>query len=135
MDHLLIHCSITRDLWAMVFGVFGVQWVMLKSVLDMMACWQGSVGRYLNVKIWKAVPHCLMWCFWKVRNARSFEGCERSFRDLKLFFFKSLYEWMTALGFFLDSFDHCTKALSCCPIVYSLCTSAICFPILIKFVI
>ena len=29
VDHLFLHCSMATDMWSMVFGLFGVQWVML----------------------------------------------------------------------------------------------------------
>ena len=57
-DHLPLHCSIAKELWARV------QWVMSKSVLDTLVCWQGKFGRHRNIEIWKAVPQYLMWCLW-----------------------------------------------------------------------
>jgi hypothetical protein len=32
VEHLLLHCSLARELWSMVFGLFGVQWVMPRRV-------------------------------------------------------------------------------------------------------
>ena len=39
VDHLLLLCSFARELWTMVFGLFGVTWVMPRSTLDLLACW------------------------------------------------------------------------------------------------
>ena len=47
VDHLLIHCSIAFDLWSMVFTLFGIHWVMPKTVVELLACWQGKFGRHL----------------------------------------------------------------------------------------
>ena len=41
VDHLLLHCPIASKLWSMVLDLFGVCWVMPKSVVDLLACWQG----------------------------------------------------------------------------------------------
>uniref|UniRef100_A0A2N9EFL4 Reverse transcriptase domain-containing protein n=1 Tax=Fagus sylvatica TaxID=28930 RepID=A0A2N9EFL4_FAGSY len=111
VDHLLLHCSYAKELWDMVFGLFGIQWVMPKRVIELLYCWIGSVGR--NSVIWKAIPHCIMWCLWQERNARTFEDCELSVVDLKLHFYRSLLEWMSATGLFkisnmLDFIDYCS---------------------------
>ena len=99
VDHLLIHCPIAFDLWSMVFTLFGIHWVMPKTVVDLLACWQGKLGRHWNSAIWMAVPHCLMCCIWRERNNRHFEDLERSVADLKLFFLKTLLDWVTVFGF------------------------------------
>lgn len=53
--------------------------------------WLISKYNYLE-----AIPHCLMWCYSEEQNARSL--------DLKLLFFKYLFDLMLALGsFFLFS--------------------------------
>ena len=38
VDHLLIHCPIAFDLWSMVFTLFGIHWVILKIVVELLAC-------------------------------------------------------------------------------------------------
>ena len=44
----------------MVFGLFGVNWVMPSFVVGLFACWQGHFGHLRNGVIWKIVPPCLM---------------------------------------------------------------------------
>ena len=78
----------------MVFGLFGVCWVMPTSVVGLLASWQGRFGHHRNGDIWMVVPHCLMWCIWKERNSRCFEDSDCSMLDLKLLFFRTLiYVW------------------------------------------
>ena len=89
IDHLFLHCPVAMDMWAMVFGLFGVSCVMPQSVGGLLACWKGSFGRHRNGYIWFMVPHCLLWCLWRERNSRCFEDKESSFADLKLFFFRT----------------------------------------------
>ena len=38
VDHHLLHCLVATDLWFMVLGLFGVSWVMPKSVVELLAC-------------------------------------------------------------------------------------------------
>jgi hypothetical protein len=83
----------------MVFGLFGVCWVMPGQVLQLWTGWQICVGDTRNLVVWRMVPHCVMWCLWRERNARHFEDSERYIVDLKLLFFQTLYEWVNSLGF------------------------------------
>ena len=76
----------------MIFGLFEVSWVMPRSVLDLLECWQGSFGGHRNGKIWRAVPHCLMWCLWREQNRRNFKDCEQSFIEIKLIFLCNLFD-------------------------------------------
>ena len=46
------------------------------------------------------MPHCLIWCIWRVRNARSFEGCECSLLEIKSFFLYTLFEWSVVFSHF-----------------------------------
>jgi hypothetical protein len=100
VDHLLLHCTYARELWDMIFVLFGVHWVMPRSVMALFDCWQGSLGRHQNAVIWRAVPHCVLWCLWRERNARTFEGCETSVVDLKLHFYRLLLDWLSVIGLF-----------------------------------
>jgi hypothetical protein len=96
----------------MVFGLYGLSWVMPSQVLHLWAGWQVSLCDSRNLAVWRMVPHCVMCCLWRERNARHFEDCERSVADLKLLFFQTLYEWVYSLGLFsinstMDLIDHC----------------------------
>ena len=64
VNHLLLHCPITRDLWDMVFSLLGVCWVMPKGVEDLLACWVGRCGKGEAASLWKIIPHCLIWTIW-----------------------------------------------------------------------
>lgn len=88
VDHLLLHCSIAKELWTMAFGMFGIYWVMPRSVLGLLACWQGNFGRHQNISIWQK------------HNARSFGDCERTTVELKLQFFRTLLDWVSMMVLF-----------------------------------
>ena len=87
MDNLLLHCSIACELWSLVFYLFGIHWVMPHKVIELFKSWQAMFGWHHNIHFWRLVPHCLIWCIWRERNARSFERCECSTLEVKSFFF------------------------------------------------
>ena len=71
---------------------------MPHKVIELFESWQGKFGRHRNIDFWRLVPHCLIWCIWHERNARSFEGCEHSTLEIKYFFLQTLLEWSVALS-------------------------------------
>ncbi len=44
MDHLLPHCSFAREIWSMVLGLFGVYWVMPRSILELRSAGRAALG-------------------------------------------------------------------------------------------
>jgi hypothetical protein len=98
IDHLFLHCLVAADLWSLVFGLYGVQRVMPRSVLDLFHCWLGQLGRHDYALVWKMIPHCVIWCLWRERNARLFDDLERHLPKLKLFFFHTLLDWVVGSG-------------------------------------
>ena len=87
----VIALLLARELWSMVFGLFRVQWVMPRSVVDpvyltllcplvpnsslcrgveQLGRWQGHFGRHQHIAVWQMVPHCVMWCI-------CMSGCQR----------------------------------------------------------
>ena len=101
VDHLPLHCSIAWELWSLVFCLFGIQWVMPHTIFELFEAWQGKFARHRHIDVWRLVPHCLIWCIWCERNARSFEGCEHSLLEIKSFFLHTLFEWSGFFSFFL----------------------------------
>ncbi|RVW30541.1 hypothetical protein CK203_097802 [Vitis vinifera] len=46
INHILLHCVKTMTLWALLFSMFGVQWVLPATVKEMLLGWNGSfVGK------------------------------------------------------------------------------------------
>ena len=86
VDHLLLHCPLACKLCSLVFCLFGLHWVMSLMVIELFESWQGKFGRHRNIDFWRLVPHFLMWCIWRERNACFFEGRERSLLEIKSFF-------------------------------------------------
>ncbi len=67
-------------------------------------CWKGFLGRNRNNIIWKMVLSCLIRCIWRERNDWSFEDSERTVKELKDFFLKTLYHRIAAMDLNISSF-------------------------------
>ena len=52
--------------------LFGIDWVMLGSVADLLFCWYHWLGKH-NFDTWNLVPGCLTWTIWTEQNWCSFE--------------------------------------------------------------
>ena len=94
--HLFLHCDYARELWSLVFCMFGIQWTMPRMVLNLLDCWKRRDLTKDHNTIWNAIPGCLMWLIWRERNQRVFEDIERHTVDMKLIFIRTLMDWMAA---------------------------------------
>ena len=74
VNHILLHCTVVRVLWEIVFVLFGIQWVFPETVKDMLFSWRGSFVGKKRKKIWKSIPLCIFWMVWKERNRLAFRG-------------------------------------------------------------
>ena len=68
VDHLLIHCRFASALWSEVLIMFGVQWVLLETIVSLLFAWRNWLGTYSS-KVWNLVLARLMGLVWKERNA------------------------------------------------------------------
>uniref|UniRef100_A0A2N9IDI8 Reverse transcriptase zinc-binding domain-containing protein n=1 Tax=Fagus sylvatica TaxID=28930 RepID=A0A2N9IDI8_FAGSY len=115
VDHLLLHCSFSRELWNMILALFGVQWVMPCTVLDLLACWQGSFGKHRHVELWRGYKVPLTWLLISQEIARQLCAEHQllfskmaSFDDNSQFMIAMLRECGLAhktIIFVLDEFD------------------------------
>ncbi|RVW73236.1 LINE-1 reverse transcriptase-like [Vitis vinifera] len=84
IDHVLLHCEKARTLWALLFSMFGVQWVLLTTVKEMHLGWNGTFVGTKRKGVWRASPLCLFWTVWKARNKVAFEEEELSIQRLRM---------------------------------------------------
>ena len=103
VDHLLLHCKFSHALWSEAFAVFGIQWVMPRSVSSFFSMWRNWFGRHRST-IWNMVPACLVWLVWQECNTRTFEDNERTLDHLKSLLFGTLFLWARIWG--------CTNCIS-----------------------
>ena len=83
IDHILLHCTKVRTLWALLCSLFGVQWVLPATVKATLLVWDGSFVGKKRKDVWRASPLCLFWTVWKARNKVAFEEEELSIQRLK----------------------------------------------------
>jgi hypothetical protein len=98
ISHLLLHCEITYGLWTFVFRSFGISWVLLGCIPDLLFGWHNWLGKNQS-KIWNLVPSCLFWILWQERNSRIFENEKRTVSQLYKLFSNTLYDWAIAWGY------------------------------------
>ena len=98
VDHLLLFCPITHSLWTYMLWLFGIDWVMLGSIVDLLFCWYHWLGKH-NSDIWNLVPGCLMWTIWTKRNRPSFEDEAKTVVQLLDLCERILFDWSWCWGF------------------------------------
>jgi hypothetical protein len=96
VDHLLLHCDVARAVWSYFYSLFGVEWVMPSSVLDLLSAWGTLLGHDSAIRIWKQVPLCILWGLWRERNTRLFEDVEVTVGTLCRNVLNMLYLWVSA---------------------------------------
>jgi hypothetical protein len=60
IDNLFLHCMVVIELRRTILQMFGVEWVMPRSVKDMLGSWRGQKGNWTLTTIWRMAPLCLM---------------------------------------------------------------------------
>jgi hypothetical protein len=94
INHLLIHCEFTSEIWHLVLILFGVSWVMWmpSNIVELFQCWRTQGWGHSKEAIWKVIPTLLMWCIWRKRNPRLFEDHKSSVLNLKSSFLSALLD-------------------------------------------
>ena len=98
VNHLLLFCSIAHSLWTYMFRLFGMEWVMPGSVVDLLFCWYHWLGKHSS-DIWDLALGCLMWTIWIERNRRSFEDEEKMVVQLLEHCQRTLFDWSRCCGY------------------------------------
>ena len=108
------------------FAVFGIQWVMSRSVNSFFFIWRNWFGKRLST-IWNMVLACLMWLVWQEHNARIFEDKERTLDHLKSLIFGALFQWARIWG--------CTNCISLSEFLVSIFFSSWLYCICFLFIV
>ena len=98
VDHHLIHCPVVSLLWSWILGVFGISWVLLQIVAELLFSWWNGLGHHSS-DVWNLVSLCLMWSVWKERNSHTFEDVSSTDMQLRDCFASSLFEWSKVSGY------------------------------------
>ena len=92
VNHILLHCIVVRVLWEIVLALFGVQWVFLETVKEVLFSWRGS---FVGKKIWNSIQWVfrIFWMVWNERNRLAFRGDSLAIQKLKSSFVCNLWSW------------------------------------------
>ena len=94
VDHLLLHCVMTRTLWNLLFSLFGVEWVLSGTVKETLLGWHGAFVGKIRKKAWQMTPLYIFWSVWKERNLLAFGNEVLSIQRLKHSFVCNLWSWV-----------------------------------------
>jgi hypothetical protein len=56
IDHLFLHFMVAIELWRTILQMFGMEWVMPRSLKDMLGSWRGQKGNWTLIPIWRMAP-------------------------------------------------------------------------------
>ena len=77
--------------------MFGMQWVMPRTVVSLLFAWENYLGIHFSL-VWYMVSACLMWLIWREQNTRTFEDVEKSVDLLKSLLVGTLFGWSHIWG-------------------------------------
>ena len=83
MDHLLINCPYSQEIWSEVLLLNLEDLVVPLNILDLFATWASSSPFDLHKKdllklIWIWAPKAIYWKIWLERNSRTFRDEKKS---------------------------------------------------------
>ncbi|WMV31905.1 hypothetical protein MTR67_025290 [Solanum verrucosum] len=115
INHLFLHCTVATGLWNMFFSLFGLTWVMLRSLREAFVCWSSwKVGKSVK-QIWSLVPACILWCLWTERNKRCFDGTPTPISTFKARCLITLFGWVNLSPVLsVDSFLEFISSIDLC---------------------
>jgi hypothetical protein len=94
IDHLLFHYEVTQDILSYILILFGVEWIIPQTALELLKSWRAAIGCGHAKEIWRLAPLCLLWCIWREQNARLFKDVETSMVKLRKRLLNTLYIWI-----------------------------------------
>ena len=108
VDHFFLQCQVAKELWDTVLYLFGVHWVMPQQVKELIEGCHGGLSKS-RFGMLSLISSCGVY---RERNFRTFEDSETTTTNLKLKFFRLLFEWMQATN--LSSFASFQDFLNSC---------------------
>ena len=92
--HLFMHCKAAMSLWNMFLCLLGVNWVMLKTTLELLSRWEDIGNRGRKEHWWRTTtPASVWWTLWKERNSRCFYGHNSNLKKIRTNCISFLHFW------------------------------------------
>lgn len=114
VSHFLLHCSLVSNLWASIFCLVGIDWIMPNSVAAFAGILGWSKGSSKICKSSKGSSSLSYVVYSEGTKLSMFEVKEQSLPNLKFLFLKTLFKWVSvfnrstySLVEFLDSICLC----------------------------
>ncbi|XP_071695223.1 uncharacterized protein [Rutidosis leptorrhynchoides] len=97
IDHLLLHCPWSHNVWSALFAWWNVVWVMPSSIIDFfIECFHG-LG--VNAKkTWRLIGPVSFWLIWLARNDFLFNGSYQSWRCVVEHVKIKVFQWLVNAG-------------------------------------
>ena len=103
VSHFLLHCSLVSNLWAFIFCLVGIDWIMPNSVAAMLESWDGVRGSSKICKSLEGSSSLSFVVYSEGTKLSMFEVKEQSLPNLKLLFLKNLFKWVSQSLTFLHT--------------------------------
>ncbi|WMV46018.1 hypothetical protein MTR67_039403 [Solanum verrucosum] len=84
VNHLILHCRITGQLWRLFLNLRGIAWSMPGKITEALKSWEGSRSASKRQKQTRIVPTCIWGTICRERNSKCFENVENSMEKIKL---------------------------------------------------
>ncbi|XP_071700286.1 uncharacterized protein [Rutidosis leptorrhynchoides] len=97
IDHLLLHCPWSQNVWSALFSWWNVVWVMPSSIIEFsLECFHG-LG--VNAKkAWRLIGPVSFWLIWLARNNFLFNGSYQSWRSVVEHVKIKVFQWLVNAG-------------------------------------
>lgn len=76
VDHMIIHCDFTRQIWSHFLSLFKMNWCFSNKTLELYDQWHQVFKGYEINFLWSWVMSHICWGVWKERNNRIFREKE-----------------------------------------------------------
>lgn len=93
VEHLFLHCRISRQCWDLFLSICGISWAIPNSIRGLLECWQGQRIQKSLQQIWNTIPICIFWILWLERNRACFEGQRDHISRIKNKCLQNLFLW------------------------------------------
>lgn len=98
VDHLLIHCEVSYQLWVFCLDIFGMNWIVPRRVIEVVDSWRCRSRNKEALRVW-TVPHAIFWAVWRECNYRIFNDKEDTVIGLKAHIADLLFAWGDTTNF------------------------------------
>ena len=98
IDHLLLHCTFSRNIWLWWLNTWRLQWVFPGSLFEAFHQWALYGATPFMKRVWEAMFPIIIWSIWKERNSRIFRNISCSSAQIQDLIISRLCWWIKGWG-------------------------------------